>query len=232
VSSEASTDPSTGERTIKAVVFDFGGVYTGSPFTGLHDWHVERGLDPLTGLRIVFGPSDQDTDHPWHQVERGELAIAAAAEQIKAMAAEEGLELDLFELFGAMGGAGGARQDVVDLTLELRSEGYRTALITNNVAEFAEGWRKMIPVEDLFELVVDSSEVRMRKPDPAIFQLCLDQLGLGPEEAVFLDDARGNIAAAEALGMHAILVEDDHAPAFEALRRLLAERGAPSPTGA
>lgn len=215
--------------TIRAVVLDFGGVYTTSPFTGLQAWHAERGLDPAVALRAVFGPYDQDTDHPWHQVERGELAIAAAAEQIKAMAAEEGLELDLFELFSAMGGADGVRQDVVELTLELRGEGYRTALITNNVAEFAEGWRKMIPVDDMFDVVVDSSAVRMRKPNPAIFHTTLDQLGVAAPEAVFLDDARGNVAAARALGMHAILVEDDHTTAVAELRRLLASEGLTAP---
>lgn len=211
--------------TIKAVVFDFGGVYTMSPFTALDDWHAERGLDASVGLRAVFGPYDQDTDHPWHQVERGELAIAAAAEQIKAIAAEEGLEIDLFDMFSAMGGSG-VRQDVIDLTLQLRLDGYRTALITNNVAEFADGWRAMIPVDDLFELVVDSSQVGMRKPNPDIFTSTLDQLGVSPAESVFLDDAPGNVAAAEALGMHAILVEDDHGPAFAELARLLAEHGA------
>lgn len=211
--------------TIKAVVFDFGGVYTGSPFTGVHGWHTERGLDPAVGLRAVFGPYDDDTDHPWHQLERGELALAAAAEQIKAVAAEEGLDIDLFDLLSSMGGGGGVRQDVVDLTLGLRADGYRTALITNNVAEFSEGWRGLIPVDDLFEAIVDSSEVGMRKPDPRIFEMTLDQLGVGPDEAVFLDDAPGNVAAARALGMHAIEVDDDHLPALDELRELLAAEG-------
>lgn len=213
--------------TIKAVVFDFGGVYTGSPFTGVHGWHVERGLDPAAGLRAVFGPYDQDTDHPWHRLERGEVAIAAAAEQIKAVAAEEGLDIDLFDLLSSMGGGGGVRQDVIDLTLGLRARGYRTALITNNVAEFADGWRAMIPVDDLFELVVDSSQVGMRKPDPRIFRMTLDQLGVAPDEAVFLDDARGNVDAARALGMHAVLVDDDHLPALDELQRLLDAEGPP-----
>lgn len=213
--------------TIKAVVFDFGGVYTGSPFTGVHGWHVERGLDPAVGLRAVFGPYDQDTDHPWHRLERGEVAIAAAAEQIKAVAAEEGLDIDLFDLLSSMGGGGGVRQDVIDLTLGLRARGYRTALITNNVAEFADGWRAMIPVDDLFELVVDSSQVGMRKPDPRIFRMTLDQLGVAPDEAVFLDDARGNVDAARALGMHAVLVDDDHLPALDELQRLLDAEGPP-----
>ena len=81
----------------------------------------------------------------------------------------------------------------------------------------------MIPVDDLFEVIVDSSAVGIRKPDPAIYRMALDQLGVAPERSVFLDDAPGNIEAARALGMHAILVEDDHAGAFAELDRLLSE---------
>nr|MTA42651.1 hypothetical protein [Actinomycetota bacterium] len=114
--------------TIEAVVFDFGGVFTSSPFSGLHKWHTERGLDPELGLRAVFGPYDQDTDHPWHQLERGEIALEAAAEQIKAVGAEMGIDVDLKEMFGALGGESGARSDVVEKGLALRASGYRTAL--------------------------------------------------------------------------------------------------------
>lgn len=207
---------------IEAVVFDFGGVFTASPFTGIHAWHVEKGLDPVAGVRAVFGPYDQDTDHPWHRLERGELALQAAAEQIKAVAAEEGLDIELSEMFGSMGGSG-IRADMVEKALELRRAGYRTALITNNIKEFSDGWRAMIPVDDMFEVIVDSSAVGMRKPDPRIYRLALEQLGVEPEKSVFLDDAAGNIAAAQAVGMKAILVEDDHVPALAALDRLLAE---------
>ena len=184
--------------TIEAVIFDFGGVFTSSPFTGLHQWHVDKGLDPVKGLRIVFGPYDQDTDHPWHRVERGEIALEAAAEQIKALAAESGMDLDL------------------------RRRGYRTALITNNIAEFSDGWRAMIPVDEIFEVVVDSSAIGIRKPNLRIYELTLEQLGVAPEVSVFLDDAAGNIDAARAAGMHAILVGDDHTIAFAELAELLA----------
>ena len=208
--------------TIEAVIFDFGGVFTSSPFTGLHQWHVDKGLDAAKGLRIVFGPYDQDTDHPWHRVERGEIALEAAAEQIKALAAESGMDLDLREMFGALGGADGARQDVVDIALDIRRRGFRTALITNNIAEFSDGWRAMIPVDEIFEVVVDSSALGIRKPNPRIYELTLEQLGVAAEAAVFLDDAAGNIEAARAVGMHAILVDDDHTLAFAELAELLA----------
>ena len=208
--------------SIEAVIFDFGGVFTASPFTGIHAWHESKGLDPAQGVRIVFGPYDQDTDHPWHRLERGEIALMAAAEQIKAVAAEEGLDLELSEMFGSMGGSG-VRTDMVDKALEIRRAGYRTGLITNNIKEFSDGWRAMIPVDEMFEVIVDSSAVGIRKPDPRIYQICLDQLGVAAERSVFLDDARGNIAAAEALGITGILVEDDHAPAMAELDRLLAQ---------
>jgi putative hydrolase of the HAD superfamily len=208
--------------TIEAVVFDFGGVFTASPFTGIHAWHVEKGLDPAAGVRIVFGPYDQDTDHPWHRLERGEIALLAAAEQIKAVAAEEGLDIELAEMFGSMGGSS-IRADMVDKAIQLRTAGYRTALITNNIKEFSDGWRAMIPVDEMFEVIVDSSAVGMRKPDPRIYQMTLDQLGVAPDRSVFLDDAPGNIAAAQALGMAAILVEDDHTGALVELDRILGE---------
>ena len=208
--------------TIEAVIFDFGGVFTSSPFTGLHQWHVDKGLDPVKGLRLVFGPYDQDTDHPWHRVERGEIALEAAAEQIKALAAESGMELDLREMFGALGGADGARTDVVEIALDIRRRGFRTALITNNIAEFSDGWRAMIPVEEIFEVVVDSSAIGIRKPNPRIYELTLEQLGVDAGASVFLDDAAGNIEAARAVGMHAILVGDDHTVAFAELDALLA----------
>ena len=120
---------------IKAVVFDFGGVFTMSPFSGLHAWHEERGLDPAIGLRAVFGPYDQDTDHPWHQLERGEIALEAAIEQIKAIGAEQGMDLDLREMFGALGGDGGARNDMVELGLQLRRAEARTRAVDRELIE-------------------------------------------------------------------------------------------------
>jgi epoxide hydrolase-like predicted phosphatase len=208
--------------SIKAVLFDFGGVFTPSPFSALRAWCLESGLDPAVGLRIMLGPYDQDTDHPWHQLERGELSLGAAAERIGMAAAEQGIDLDLFKIFRAMGENAGVRADMVDKVMELRAAGYLTALITNNIKEYSDGWRAMIPAGDLFDIIVDSSAVGMRKPDLRIYRLALHRLAVEPEESAFLDDAVGNIEAARAIGMHAILVEDDHTGALAELDRLLA----------
>jgi epoxide hydrolase-like predicted phosphatase len=108
----------------------------------------------------------------------------------------------------------------------LRADGYRTALVTNNIREFNDGWRKLIPVDELFDVVVDSSMIGMRKPDPRIFQHALAALGgVEPDDAVFLDDFQGNIDAAEALGMHGILVGVDRLAAITELDALLASNG-------
>jgi putative hydrolase of the HAD superfamily len=206
--------------TIKAVVFDFGGVFTPSPFAALRALPIGAGIGPAATVQAVFGPCDQDTDHPWHRLERGEIPLAAAADEIKAAAAAQGLEFDLFR---AMGGRSFAvRADMVAKVFDLRAAGYRTALLTNNIQEFSDGWRAMIPADDMFDVILDSSAVGMRKPDRRIYRMVLQQLGVEAEEAVFLDDAVGNIEAARALGMRAILVEDDHAGALAELDRLLA----------
>ena len=98
--------------------------------------------------------------------------------------------------------------DVVAHVAGLRADGYRTALVTNNVREGSATWRAMIPVDDLFDVVVDSSAVGMRKPDPAIFTHTLDLLGgIAPDRAVFLDDVEGNLVGARLAGLHTILVE-------------------------
>ena len=99
-------------------------------------------------------------------------------------------------LFGRMGSVDTQREPMVEGTRRIRERGLRTALVTNNVKEFGDGWRKMMPVDELFEFIIDSSAVGVRKPDPHIFTLALDALGVQANEAVFVDDLPANIAAA------------------------------------
>jgi putative hydrolase of the HAD superfamily len=119
------------------------------------------------------------------------------------------------------------REAVVERARAIRSSGIRTALVTNNVVEFGEGWRSLVPVDDLFEVVIDSCHAGVRKPDPRIFALALDALGVAAERCVFLDDHPANVAAAESLGMRGIVVGTDRVAAFDRLDELLAEASAP-----
>jgi len=205
-----------------AVLFDFGGVFTQSPFEVVRLHGEEMGADPEVILEVLFGAYDQDNDHPWHRLERGEVSLDDALAEIRALATDAGLEIDPFGAFAKFGTGGSMADAMVERTMRLRADGVRTALITNNVREFGDGWRSLVPVDDLFEVVVDSSHAGVRKPDPAIFRLATDALGVAPERCVFLDDFPGNIAAAEALGIRGILVGPDRHAAIDELDRVLA----------
>jgi putative hydrolase of the HAD superfamily len=197
---------------LKAVIFDFGGVFTDSPFHAFSAYAAKIGASDEQVTEIVFGGYGVDSDHPWHRVERGEITLEAAREAIMALGHEHGLEVDIWEVFMAMAeNGGGLRQELVNYLPRIRSAGYGTGIITNNVVEFRDHWRAMLPVDDLFDFVLDSSEVGMRKPNPAIFEKALQIAGLAPEQALFLDDFKGNIVAAEALNIRCILVDGDGA---------------------
>ena len=207
---------------LRAVLFDFGGVFTPSPFSAITDAAPELGLTPEAAVELCFGTYDRDGDHPWHRLERGEISLADAREELSALAREQEIEIDILALFGRMGSVDPDRQTMVDGARAIRERGFRTALVTNNVKEFGDGWRKMVPVDELFELVIDSSHAGVRKPDPRIFQLALDALEVTAGESVFVDDHPGNIAAAEQLGMKTVLVGPDRPQALVALDELLA----------
>lgn len=209
---------------IRAVLFDFGGVFTDSPFDALDVLGERLDADPRVLMEVVFGPYHEDTDHPWHRLERGEIALAAARDEILALGAARGVEADPYQLFAVIGG-GGAREPLVERVRGLLGAGIRTGLVTNNAKEFREGWRSLMPVDELFEVVIDSSEVGVRKPDPRIFELALRGLdGIAPEQTLFLDDFESNLEAAERLGMRGVLVEADPTRALAELDAVIRSR--------
>lgn len=208
-------------RDTDAILFDFGGVFTESPFDAVEALEQELALEPGQLLQLVFGPYHEDTDHPWHRLERGEISLEAARDEIIELGRPLDINSDPFVLFARMG-SGGIREDMVERGLALRKKGYRTALVTNNAKEFRARWIDLIPVEDLFDAIIDSSEVGIRKPDPRIYQLALDRLGgIDPRRAVFLDDFPNNVQAAERLGIRGILVSDPISACLEELDSLL-----------
>lgn len=207
---------------LKAVIFDFGGVFTDSPFHAFSAYGRKIGASEEQVTDIVFGGYVVDSDHPWHQVERGEITLEAAREGIMALGQEQDLNVDIWEVFAAMAeNGGGLRQELVDYVPVIRAAGYATGIITNNVVEFRDHWRAMLPVDELFDFVLDSSELGMRKPNPAIFEKALQVAGLAPEQVLFLDDFGGNIAAASALNIRCLLVDGDGAKTVADLNAVL-----------
>jgi epoxide hydrolase-like predicted phosphatase len=197
---------------ITTVLFDFAGVLVSSPWAALS---AAGGGD----LELLVGAYDEDGDHPWHRLERGELSLGDWMREVAALGVAAGVEVD-FSPLGSLLGDLTVHEQVIDRVRSLRAEGYRLGLVTNNVREGSATWRAMVPIE-LFDVVVDSCEIGMRKPNPAIFHHALALLGdVDPSAAVFLDDAPGNVAGAQRAGLHAIHV-DDPDEALAALDALL-----------
>ncbi|MGH9274599.1 MAG: HAD family hydrolase, partial [Acidimicrobiales bacterium] len=141
---------------ITTVLFDFAGVLVSSPWPAM----TEAGGG---NLELLIGTYEEDGDHPWHQVERGEIGIGEWVTEVTRRGNEIGIEVD-FSPLQAMLGEMTVHTQVVDRVRSLRAAGYRLGLITNNVREASGSWRALVPVDELFDVIVDSSEVGMRKP--------------------------------------------------------------------
>jgi epoxide hydrolase-like predicted phosphatase len=207
---------------IEAVLWDFGGVFTASPFHAGRRFAAARGIDFDRLFAALFGDYHIDTDHPWHRVERGELALAEAFVQINAAASANGVDIDLQALMSAVSDDVD-RSIVTDKVRALRAAGIRMGIITNNVREYSDRWRQMLPLDELFDDVIDSSAVGIRKPNPEIFRLALRRLGVAqPDAAVFLDDFAPYVEAAVAIGLRGIVVDEDPSGALRELDAIVA----------
>lgn len=192
-----------------AVIWDLGGVFSASPFRALEAFAEAKGIDAETYRRTVFGPFETDTpDHPWHRLERGQIEMSVALDEIRANLSEAGIDADPFGWYSMIRPETYDATPLVELSKKLHEGGVDQAILTNNVAEFKGKWERLVPIE-VFGAVIDSHEVGVRKPDPAIYQLALDGLGVAASEAVFVDDLPANVAAAEACGLGGVVAGSD-----------------------
>jgi epoxide hydrolase-like predicted phosphatase len=203
-------------RGIEAVIFDYGGVLSTTPFAGIAEFEKKMGYPDRSLSQLLFGrgaspqgPTEEIPDHDWHLLETGRLTLDEFHERLvqrSETALGRPLDLGVYAQFLRELGVG-VHWMMVHRVRELRAEGYRTAILTNNVKEWGMYWKESIPLE-LFDEIVDSCEVGLRKPDPAIFRLTCERLGVAPDAAVFLDDTRRHVDTARSVGLHAILVRD------------------------
>lgn len=211
------------QQLADAVIFDLGGVImkNGGPrdFTRRFPDH-----DPAVVAELVMGPHHLDTDHPWHRVERGEITLAECRQQTKQLLDEAGIVASVPpEKPATSGGPAFTFQlndDMVAFIHDLKNAGRPIAILTNNVKEFREWWWPLMDFESVFDAIVDSHEVQMRKPNPDIYHLTMNRIGATPERTVFLDDLLANVEAANAIGMHGVHVEEDSTAAIQRARLL------------
>ena len=188
---------------IRALISDFGGVLTTPLQEGFLAYQEESGIT-LEELGSAMGKATAEHgDHPLFELERGEISEEEFGRRLAAQL-EPGF--DLRRMRDVYVGSMRPNRRMIDFVAELRGRGLRAALLTNNIREWEPLWRAKLPeIDELFETVVDSGFVGMRKPEPGIYELTLERLGgVAAAECVFLDDLEVNCEAARELGMSAV----------------------------
>ena len=195
---------------IRAVLWDFGGVILTSPFEAFNRYEAERGLprDFLRGVNAV-----NPDRNAWALLERSEIGIDDFGEKFLQESTAIGHAVDGRDVLALL--SGDIRPQMVEALRRVKAS-YKTACLTNNVlsgagpgmARSPEKAAAIAEVMTLFDAVVESSRVGVRKPQPAFYKIACEMLDIAPEEAVFLDDLGINLKPAKALGMHTIKVTD------------------------
>ena len=188
------------------LICDFGGVLTTPIQEGFLAYQEESGVT-LEQLGTALGrAAEEHGEHPLFQLERGEITEVEFSARVQAhlQGGYDAIRLRTLYFEHVH-----PNEAMVEYVRELRGRGLRAALLTNNVREWEPLWRAKLPeIDELFEVVVDSAFVGLRKPDPAIYALTLDRLGGVPaKRCVFVDDLDVNCEAARALGMAAVRFE-------------------------
>lgn len=211
------------------VIFDFGGVVTSSPFEAFNRMEAERGLPRDLVRRINATNPDGNA---WALFERAEIDAARFDALFAEEAAALGHELPGRDVLALL--SGDIRPRVVGAIDWLKANGYRVGCITNNVpsghgnqmSPTTEKAQAVRAIMDRFDHVTESSKVGIRKPDPAIYRMACEALGVAPAQCVYLDDLGINCKPAAALGMAAIKVTSGD-QAMDDLARALAVDPAP-----
>jgi putative hydrolase of the HAD superfamily len=195
-----------GSDSIRGVISDFGGVLTNRLIEAFAAFQNETGISTEQLGRGMQRVAERDGEYPLFRLERGEISERDFLEDLSwGLEPELGHRPTLHRFREIYFDALHANEPMLDLMRELRGRGYRMAILTNNVREWEELWRSKLPLDEIFELIVDSAWVGLRKPEPQIYQLTLERLGgLQPKQCLFVDDNELNVAAADELGMLAI----------------------------
>ena len=206
---------------IRAVVSDFGGVLTVPLLEGFARYEARSGVSARVIGQAIARAAEDGGSNPLHELELGAISegeFLATLEREASAILERPIELQRFgeeymsglepnaELFAYYRG--------------LHERGIRLAMLTNNVREWEPYWRTKLPIDDIFETVVDSGFVGMRKPDPRIYALVLERLALPADACAFVDDHERNVDAARDLGF-AVVHHADTDATIAALDALL-----------
>ena len=198
----------TDHLPIRAVLWDFGGVILSSPFEAFNRYEAERGM-PVDFIRRIN--THNPHDNAWARLESSRIGIDDFCTLFEAEALALGHAVSGREVLGLL--SGDVRPEMVAALRRVAGR-YKTACLTNNVltgegpgmSRTPEQARQVAEIMQIFDVVVESSKIGYRKPQPEFYQIACDMLQILPTEAVFLDDLGINLKPAKALGMRTVKV--------------------------
>ena len=195
---------------IDVVVSDFGGVLTTPLLGSFMAFQDQTGIPTELLGKAIQAIAEVDGDNPLYELERGEISeetfLARLSARLQPMLGHRPQMHRFKEIYFE---ALEPNPAMIGLMRELKEAGYRMAMLTNNVREWEPLWRSMLPVDEIFETVVDSGFVGVRKPEARIYELTLQRLGAPAEACLFVDDVAGNCEGARRAGMKAVHFRDN-----------------------
>jgi putative hydrolase of the HAD superfamily len=217
---------------IKVVISDFGGVLTNPLVEAFEAYERISGIPMRTLGEAMVWVAEREGENPLNALEKGELSEHDFYQMMnEALGHLHDQEVSMHDFAEIYFDNLQPNEPFIDCLRDVKGRGYRLALLTNNVREWDHRWRSFLPIDELFETVVDSGFVGARKPERRVFEITLDYVrvlegldGVQPHECVLVDDIPHNCEAAREFGFHAILF-DDTVRAIDELRGMTA--GAP-----
>ena len=205
--------------SLDGVLFDLGGVVMDSPLHAIARYERDHGLPANAVNRVVATAGEGGA---WARLERGELTVATFGAPFEADCRAQGLTIDSARLMAYVAEAGVPRPKMLEAIRRIRERGLRVGALTNNwKRDESEDDGQRDQLRARFDVFIESRVVGLRKPDPRIYTLACEALGVAPARTAFLDDIGRNLKPARALGMATIKVDDPD----EALRELAALLG-------
>jgi putative hydrolase of the HAD superfamily len=209
------------QRRFEAVISDFGGVLTTPLIESFMAFQDQTGITTEVLGKAMGAATEANGENPLFEMERGEITEIAFLERLTdSLEPLLGHRPEMHRFKEIYFEALDPNPAMIGLMRELRAEGYRMAMLTNNVREWEPLWRSMLPVDEIFETVVDSAFVGCRKPESRIYAITLGRIGVPAERCLFLDDVEVNCEGAERAGMTAVHFEDNE-QAITAVRATL-----------
>jgi putative hydrolase of the HAD superfamily len=209
---------------IRVVISDFGGVLTTPLLGSFMAFQDETGITFEALGNAMQKAAERNGAYPLFELEKGKLTEAEFLELLQDhLEPELGHRPELHRFREIYFDALEPNEPMIELMRSLKRRGYRMALLTNNVREWEPLWRSMLPVDEIFEVIVDSAYVGTRKPESEIFELTLERLGeVTASECIFVDDTDVHCEVARTLGMSAVHFESNE-QAIGEIERTLSE---------